>query len=269
MLIGRNFLGFFSFLAAISFSQNANASGFNWMSQLAKATGFTEKEEYIFTYSVVIVLLAIAAFIYKIKVSQKKNPLIPDDSLSLGNMWEFYGKFIRSQCHAVIGAKNGDRYFSYVATVFLVILVSNLTGLIPGFLPPTAQTNTTFALGMMTFLYYNYQGIKTVGLVSYLKHFCGPLWYMAILIFPIEILSNAIRPFSLALRLRSNMDGDHIVLGTFSALAPLGVPVIFLILGILVSLIQAYVFTVLSMVYISLAVENHDHDSHGHEKAHH
>jgi F-type H+-transporting ATPase subunit a len=101
--------------------------------------------------------------------------------------------------------------------------------------------------------------MKEQGVVNYLKHFAGPLWYLAILIFPIEIISNFIRPLSLALRLRSNMMGDHLVLSVFSGLAPLIIPIVFMILGILVSFIQAYVFTVLSMVYISLAT-HHDHD---------
>ena len=102
-------------------------------------------------------------------------------------------------------------------------------------------------------------GVKEQGLVNYLKHFCGPLWYMAFLILPIEIISNLVRPLSLALRLRSNMMGDHMVLSIFSDMAPWIVPIIFMVLGILVSFIQAYVFTILSIVYISLAV-HHDHE---------
>ena len=101
-----------------------------------------------------------------------------------------------------------------------------------------------------------------MGVINYLKHFAGPLWYMAILIFPIEILSNFVRPLSLALRLRGNMMGDHMVLAVFSDLVPGIVPIVFLILGMLVSFIQAYVFTCLSMVYISLASAHHDHDEH-------
>ena len=107
--------------------------------------------------------------------------------------------------------------------------------------------------------------MKEQGVINYLKHFDGPMWYLAFLIFPIEIISNLIRPLSLALRLRSNMVGDHIVLSVFSDLAPIGIPIIFLLLGILVSIIQAYVFTVLTMVYIQMAVAHSDHDeSHAH-----
>src|SRR5690606_12416382 len=122
------------------------------------------------------------------------------------------GQFIMNQCKAIIGEKEGPKYFSFIATTFLVILVSNLIGLIPGFLPPTEELSTTLALGIFSFIYYNIKGCKELGTVNYFKHFAGPLWYMAILIFPIEILSNLIRPVSLALRLRGNMYGDHLVL---------------------------------------------------------
>ena len=151
---------------------------------------------------------------------------------------------------------------SFVGTIFILILINNLIGLIPGFLPPTDRVNTTLALGVFSFIYYNYIGCKKLGVVNYLKHFAGPLWYMAILIFPIEIISNFVRPVSLALRLRGNMYGDHLVLSVFSEMAPYLIPCVFMVLGILVSFIQAYVFTALSMVYISLASAHHDHDEH-------
>ena len=130
----------------------------------------------------------------------------------------------------------------------------------PGFLPPTENLNTTLALGVFAFVYYNIQGCKAQGTWNYIKHFAGPLWYMAVLIFPIEIISNLVRPLSLALRLRYNIFGDHVAMGIFSDLVPLFVPVIFLFLGLLVSVIQAYVFSTLTMVYISLATAHHDHD---------
>jgi len=103
-----------------------------------------------------------------------------------------------------------------------------------------------------------------MGTINYIKHFAGPLWYMAVLIFPIEILSNFVRPISLALRLRGNMYGDHLVLSIFSDLTPIIIPIAFLVLGLLVSIIQAFVFTVLSMVYISLATAHHDHGEEEH-----
>jgi F-type H+-transporting ATPase subunit a len=204
----------------------------------------------------------VLSLLYKAKLSSASNALIPDYGFSFRNLVESYGNFIMGQCKAVIGEKDGPEYFGFVGTIFLVIFVNNMIGLIPGILPPTEQTSTTLALGVFSFIYYNFIGCKKLGVVNYLKHFAGPVWYMAVLIFPIEILSNFVRPLSLALRLRGNMMGDHMVLSVFSDLVPGIVPIVFMVLGMLVSFIQAYVFTCLSMVYISLASAHHDHDEH-------
>ncbi len=240
------------------FSFNALAGGgFTWLGGLSHSV---HVPEHVVTFILVGIVLCIGGLIYRSKVSKISDVVIPDRGITFRNITELYGQFIMGQCKAVLGEREASKYFPFVATTFLVILVCNLVGLIPGFLPPTEHLSTTLALGVFSFIYYNYKGCKEQGTLNYVKHFAGPLWYLAFLIFPIEIISNCIRPLSLALRLRSNMMGDHIVLSVFSGLAPLVVPIIFMILGLLVSFIQAYVFTILSMVYISLAVSHHDHD---------
>ena len=207
--------------------------------------------------------------IYRVKTANAQSLIIPDSGTTLRNIVELYGKFIYHQCNAVLGEKSAPKYFQFIATIFLLILMSNLLGLIPGFLPPTENLSTTLALGLFSFIYYNMKGCKEMGTWEYIKHFAGPLWYMAFLIFPIEILSHLIRPVSLALRLQGNMMGDHQVLGTFLNLEVMGFPIAalgaaipFYVLGMLVCVIQAYVFTMLSMVYISLATAHHDHAEH-------
>lgn len=252
---------YISLLLVLLSSSAFAAGGFTWLGGIAHALHLPD---YTVTFLMVGLLLVIAGLVYRAKVSKVSNVVIPDKGITFRNVIELYGNFIYGQCKAVIGEKEAPRYFSFIATTFLMILVCNLIGLIPGFLPPTEYLNTTLALGAFSFIYYNIQGCKEQGVINYLKHFCGPLWYLAFLIFPIEIVSNLIRPFSLALRLRFNMMGDHIVLTEFSNLVPLLVPVVFMILGILVSFIQAYVFTVLTMVYIQMAVEHHDHDEDHH-----
>ena len=239
------------------------AGGFTWAGQLIHAFDLPIPD-HVLTFIFVLILLTVVGFLYRSSLAKTHNVIIPDKGITLRNFVEAYGQFILNQCKAVIGEREGPKYFAFIATTFLVILICNLIGLIPGFLPPTEHLSTTLALGLFSFLYYNIKGCKELGTINYLKHFAGPLWYMAILIFPIEILSNFIRPLSLALRLRGNMYGDHLVLSIFSDLAPFVVPIVFMILGILVSIIQAYVFTVLSMVYISLATAHHDHEEHGH-----
>ena len=236
-----------------------SAEGFTWIGALIHKTHLSVGE-HVLTFALVGLFLAFCGFLYRAKVSKISNIVIPDKGITFRNIVELYGNFIYSQCRAIIGEKEAPKYFSFVSTIFLVILSCNLIGLIPGFLPPTEVFNTTLALGLFSFIYYNIKGCKEQGTWNYIKHFAGPLWYLAFLMFPIEIISNFIRPLSLALRLRSNMMGDHLVLAEFSKLVPLVVPIVFMILGILVSIIQAYVFTVLSMVYISLAVSHHDHD---------
>jgi F-type H+-transporting ATPase subunit a len=256
-------------------STNAFASeGFTWLSKTAEVSGIEEAFhhqgihhfEHILTFLLICVLLVVGGLIYRSQTNNREAAVVPTPGISFKNITEMYGSFIMTQCRAVLGEKDAPKYFPFVATIFILIFLSNAIGLIPGFLPPTESINTTLALGFFSFIYFNIKGCKELGTINYLKHFAGPLWYMAILIFPIEIISTCIRPISLALRLYGNMYGDHMVLGTFSSLAPVGVPVVFMLLGLLVSFIQAYVFIMLSMVYVSLATAHHDHGDH---HAHH
>lgn len=259
-------------LLALLTSNAHAAGGFTWVTQFGKATGIegalhhsgVHHYDHILTFLIVLVILVATGLYYRSKTANLDASVIPDKGITYKNFVEMYGSFIYSQARAVLGEKDAPKYYSFVATMFIVIFISNMIGLVPGFLPPTESINTTLAIGVFSFLYFNFKGCKELGTLNYLKHFAGPLWYMAILIFPIEIISTCIRPLSLALRLYGNMYGDHMVLGTFSNLAPLLVPIVFMVLGILVSFIQAYVFTMLSMVYVSLATAHHDHGDHAH-----
>ncbi len=253
--------------AFASISAHASA-GYTWIGTLIHKFHLPV-QEHIATFLFVILMLTLVGVVYRQKVASADNAIIPDRGFSLRNVVEAYGSFIYSQCRSVLGEAQAPKYFKFVATIFIVIFVSNAIGLIPGFLPPTENLSMTLALGAFSFIYYNVKGCKEVGTINYLKHFAGPLWYMAVLIFPIEILSNFIRPVSLALRLRGNMMGDHQVLSTFLNLEIVGFPIAaiggaipFYLLGLLVCFIQAYVFTMLSMVYISLATAHHDHGEH-------
>jgi F-type H+-transporting ATPase subunit a len=166
-------------------------------------------------------------------------------------------EFIGGQAEQVIG--HGYQLFqAYVTCIFLFVLINNLTGLIPGITAPTTSIMVTLGLAIPTFFYYNFHGIRAQGPVGYLKHFAGPVWWMAWLIFPIEIFSDVIRIMSLSVRLYANMFAGDLVTMVFFSLVPVGIPVIFLGLHIFVSLIQAFVFMLLTMIYLSLAV-SHEH----------
>jgi F-type H+-transporting ATPase subunit a len=164
---------------------------------------------------------------------------------------------------------HGLQYFPVVMTFAVLILVSNLMGFFPLFMTPTAATSVTFALGLSSFLYYNYIGIKENGLLGHLKHLAGPIWWIAPLIFPIELISNLIRPFSLGIRLFGNMFADEKVMETFTHLAPpwtsFVIPnvaiLMLMVLSLFVCLIQTFVFVLLSQLYLS-EVSHPPHDEH-------
>jgi F-type H+-transporting ATPase subunit a len=148
----------------------------------------------------------------------------------------------------------GRHYLSLIGTLFLFILVCNLEGLIPGFDSPTANINTTLALALVTFTATHYIGIKRHGF-AYIKHFMGPLWALAPLMLPIELISHFARVMSLTFRLFGNMVAKHKLLLVLALLAPYIAPVPILGLGLLVAFVQALVFTLLTMLYLSGSVE--------------
>lgn len=183
--------------------------------------------------------------------------LVPESRLTYRNFFEIVAESLFKMTDSVIGHHDAPAYFPLIGTLFVFIFVSNMLGLIPGIVPATENINTTLAIGVFVFFYYNYVGLKTHGL-GYIKQFLGPVWYVAPLMLLIELASHVFRPLSLALRLRGNIMGDHLVLHIFSGLTPLVVPVIFYALGIFVAFIQAFVFCLMTMVYIALSA-SHDH----------
>jgi F-type H+-transporting ATPase subunit a len=148
----------------------------------------------------------------------------------------------------------GRHYLSLIGSLFLFILVCNLEGLIPGFDSPTANINTTLALALVTFTATHYIGIKRHG-IGYIKHFMGPMWALAPLMLPIELISHFARVMSLTFRLFGNMVAKHKLLLVLALLAPYIAPVPILGLGLLVAFVQALVFTLLTMLYLSGSVE--------------
>jgi F-type H+-transporting ATPase subunit a len=164
---------------------------------------------------------------------------------------------------------HGLKYFPVIATFGVLILISNLMGLIPGLMSPTAATSVTFALGISSFVYYNAIGIRENGLLGHLKHFAGPIPLLAILMFPIELVSNFVRPLSLGIRLFGNLFGDEQILGTISTLSPKGLllPVFVMPLSLFVAFMQTFIFVLLSIIYISEVSHHHD-EHHGAQGEH-
>ena len=160
----------------------------------------------------------------------------------------------------VIG-EEGRKFVPMFAAIFFFVWANNLVGLIPGMTPATDNINTTLALGLFSFACYNYYGFKEHG-IAYLKQFLGPLLLLAPLMVAIEIIGHLVRPLTLGLRLYGNIMADHTVLSVFVEMFDklwfIPVPAIFYGMGIFVASMQAFVFTMLSMIYVSMAIA-HDH----------
>jgi len=211
---------------------------------------------HVATFGIAAVFAIGLGFFAKSQLGQGEEAIAPAKRFSARALLELLIEFIQSLSDMVIG-EQGRSYIPLFASIFFFVLINNLIGVIPGITPATENLNTTLAMGLIIFLFYNYQGLKENG-VGYLKHFMGPILLLAPLMIVIELISHLVRPISLGLRLANVMRGDHTVLGIFLDLVPVLLPIPFYILGIFVCFVQAFVFTLLSMVYVSLAIA-HDH----------
>jgi F-type H+-transporting ATPase subunit a len=227
---------------------------FTWVSVIP---GLSDMPGHAATALLVVGLLILLAYLANRQLAAAGDAAIPDESLTLRNLAELLVEGVSGMAEGVLG-HNGRRYVHLYGSFFLFILCANLFGLLPGFSPPTSNFNVTLALGVLSFIAYNVYGFREQG-VGYLKHFVGPIWWLGILMVPMELINNLLRPFSLSLRLFGNMTGDHVVLEIFTDLTKVVIPVVFYMLGAFVSLVQAVVFTLLSLVYVSLAVAHGDH----------
>lgn len=206
----------------------------------------------------VVLFVSLGAFSFYASVRKGgREALVPPGKFNLRHMFEILCDAILNMMVGVMGEKNAKRFFPLIGSLALFILFSNLAALIPGLAPATDTLKTNLALALLVFVLTHYYGLKEHG-PGYFKHFMGPIWWLAPLILPIELISHLVRPASLSLRLMGNMAADHKVIFAFFALVPFLVPVPFYFLGILVCVVQTLVFCLLAMVYISMAVA-HDH----------
>ncbi|MBX3299510.1 MAG: F0F1 ATP synthase subunit A [Acidobacteria bacterium] len=219
------------------------------------------------------IMFAIACILTVVAINLLKGKLSEDDPSNGQLTLEAAYLALRDMVSSIIGP-HGFKYFPVVATFAFLILISNLMGQFPMFMSPTASVNVTFALGITSFVYYNYIGISENGLFGHLKHFAGPklpgyMFLITMLIFVIELISNGIRPLTLGVRLFANMYSDEQVFVQITNLYPpithFVVPLLLTLLGVFVAAVQAFVFTLLSMIYIGEV--SHPHDEH-HDEEH-
>ncbi len=246
----------------------------NFGTTAEKAFGAYTVENAIPWYTIMFVIACILTVFI---VSLLKGKLSEDDPQPGQLTLEAGYLAVKDMISSIIG-DHGSRHFPVVATFGLLILVSNLMGQFPMFMSPTASVNVTFALGISSFVYYNYVGIAENGLFGHIKHFAGPklpalMLPITGLIFFIEIISSTIRPFTLGVRLFANLFSDEQVFLQITNLAPpfthFVIPLALTLLGVFVAFVQAFVFTLLSMIYIGeVSHAPHDHDD-DHADEHH
>jgi F-type H+-transporting ATPase subunit a len=212
-------------------------------------------------------LLLGSGVLVRSRLAAANGGLVPDAGFSLRNVLELLVEMLKGLAEQNMGP-HWRKYFPLIGAIFFFILISNLLGLIPGFAGATSSADTTWAWATISFVVHQYVGIKEHGF-GYIKHFLGPSLFdlkvggrklhvraLAPLYVIIESISHVSRAFTLAVRLLANMFADHTVIGVWLLLVPAVVPAIFMGLGVMVAFLQAYVFALLSMIYIGLALED-------------
>ncbi len=212
--------------------------------------------DFIVMSVVIVVVLAVLALLLRSRLSvDRPGPvqIVLEDLLGgLNGMLDDY-----------IGPK-GRQYLSLVGSVGLFILIGNLIGLVPGFMAPTSNINVTLGCAITVFVYYHVQGIREQGIVGYLRHFAAPpgapIW-IAPIYFPIEIISHLSRILSLSVRLFGNIFGEELVILILFSIVPFLVPLPMMLLGIITGMLQAFIFVMLTIIYLqgAVAVEHEDH----------
>jgi F-type H+-transporting ATPase subunit a len=198
-----------------------------------------------------LVVLGLIAFFLLVRLSLSVEKPNPGQQIV-----ELIHEFTGGQADQVIG-HGYEKFQAFATCILLFVLINNLLGLIPGIETPTKSPWVPLGIATLTFLYYQLNGIRANGF-GYIKQFLGPVWWISPLLFPIEIISHCARLMSLTIRLYANMLASDLVTMVFFSLIPLAIPAVFLGLHFFVSCIQAYIFMLLAMIYLSQAV-SHEH----------
>lgn len=234
-----------------------NDDGVTWLAHQ------TPGVQHIYAAVFVLGLIALVAVITDTSIRDAGGDLLPHERLTVRNFVELFVGTSYNMMSDVMGAKAARYFLPLIGTCAFFIFFSNAIGLIPGFAPPTDNFNTTLACAIVIFVATHVYGLKEHGW-THLKHFLGPVWWLAPLMLVIEVISHLARPFSLAVRLMANMMADHMVLGIFCGLLPaflffIPVPLPMYVLGVIVVVVQTLVFCMLSTVYIAMAIEQSQH----------
>jgi len=206
-------------------------------------------EHFIPDYIVMSLIVAAGLILFFGLASRRLN-LVPS---KLQGILELIIQAFENILVEIIGER-GKKYLPLIATIGLFILVCNLLGLVPGFMSPTSKLNVTLGCALVVFFYYHWQGIRSQGIFKYLKHFTGPIPLLAPLLIPIEIISHFSRPVSLSIRLFGNIFAEELLIIVIASIIPFFLPLPFMAIAIFTATIQAFVFVLLSCIYIGGAV---------------
>ena len=201
-------------------------------------------------------LLSAGLAILLVKMAMSNLQLVPKGAQ---NFMEAYISGVLQMGKDVMGEEDARRYIPLIATIGLFVGIANLIGVIPGFEAPTAFLEFALTLALVVFVYYNFEGIRRLGVIKYFKHFLGPVWWLYWLMFPIEIVSHFSRLVSLSFRLFGNVKGDDMFLMVILMLAPWLLPMIPFALLTFMAFLQAFIFMMLTTVYIGSAIAVEDH----------
>lgn len=229
--------------------------GHDW--SWAELFPFLKDQPHVFNGIIVSVILLVIVILGYNQLKRTEDDVVPEPKLTFRNLVEVMVESLSNIIIDTMGPR-GKEFVLIVGTLALFILFNNLSGLVPGFLPATDNVNTTFACSLTVFFMTHYYGFKEHG-IKYLKQFVGPMWALAPLMIPIELIGHIARPLSLGLRLFGNITGDHLVTAIFFSLIPLLLPLVPMFLGLFVAFVQTFVFMLLSMAYFSGAISHEEH----------
>ncbi len=206
--------------------------------------------DHTFIYATHLALVVLIVLVLA-KVATANMQVVPRGTQ---NVMEAYLGGVLAMGADVMGKEEARKYLPLVATIGLLVGVANIVGVIPGFEAPSSFLDFTLALALVVFFYYNFEGIRKNGVVAYFKHFLGPVWWLYWLMFPIEIVSHISRIISLSFRLFGNVKGDDMFLMVLLMLAPWLLPMIPFALLLFMAFLQAFIFMMLTYVYLGGAI---------------
>ena len=248
------------------------AAGFSWFQlvpgvgddTLLAAAGITKYTHvhlhaWLACFAVIIFAVLARMGLEAAKKRQGLEKYYADEGFSARNIAEVFVDGLSGIMGDILTKADIKIFFPFIGSLFVYIFACNIMGIFPGFLPPTDNINTNVGMAVVVFLLFNVVGLKR-DWKNYLQHIMGPVIYLAPCMIVVELISLVVRPIALTIRLTGNMFGDHTVFTIMSDLTVIFIPCIFLMLAMLVSTIQAFVFSLLTTIYIGLSVPHHDHD---------